>query len=132
MDVRGASAVEPVEKMREVDADFEFTDEQRLLRDQVSRFLDDNVPPGAARPVLDEGIISFDRNLQTANAELGWMGCIIPELYGGAVMICGDLCVIAEELGRSLAPTPPASSVYLATEAIWISGIEDQKQSFLP
>ena len=60
------------------------------------------------------------------------MGCIIPELYGAAVMICGDLCVIAEELGRSLAPTPLASSVYLATEAIWISGIEDQKQSFLP
>ena len=132
MDGRGVSAVELVEKIREVDADFEFTDERRLLRDQALRFRDDNAPPGAARSVLDEGIISFDRNLQTANAELGWMGCIIPELYGGAVMICGDLCVIAEELGRSLAPTPLASSVYLATEAIWNSGTEDQKQDFLP
>tara|TARA_B100000676_G_scaffold39280_1_gene37157 strand:- start:1159 stop:1275 length:117 start_codon:yes stop_codon:yes gene_type:complete len=37
-----------------------------------------------------------------------------------------------EELGRSLAPTPFASSVHLATEAIWIAGTEDQKQDFLP
>ena len=60
------------------------------------------------------------------------MGCIIPELYGGAFMIWGDLCFIMEELGRSLAPTPFASSVHLATEAIWIADTEDQKQDFLP
>ena len=47
----------------EVDADFEFTDEQRLLRDQALRFLDDNAPSGAAGAALNDGIISFDRNL---------------------------------------------------------------------
>ena len=78
MDGRGILAVEPVEKIREVDADFEFTDEQRLLRDQALRFFDDNAPAGVARSVLDDGIISFDRNLQTVIAEGGRMGCIIP------------------------------------------------------
>ena len=60
------------------------------------------------------------------------MGCIIPELYGAAVIIWGDLCVIVEELGRSPASTPFASSVYLETEVIWIAGTEEQKQDFLP
>ena len=63
MDRRGVSAVELVEKIGEVDADFEFTDEQRRLRDQALRFLDDNAPPGAAPAALNDGIVSFDRNL---------------------------------------------------------------------
>ena len=47
-------------------------------------------------------------------------------------MIREDLCVIAEELGRSLAPTPFASSVYLATEAPLIAGDEDKMPRYLP
>ena len=43
-----------------------------------------------------------------------------------------DLCVIAEELGSSVAPTPFSSSVYLASEAIINFGDESQKKSFLP
>ena len=121
-----------VEQIREVGVNFEFSDEQRLLRDQARRFLDDNAPPSAARAILDDDETSFDRELWDAIAELGWTGVIIPEEYGGAGMIREDLCVIAEELGRSLAPTPFASSVYLVTEALLIAGSEDQKQEFLP
>jgi alkylation response protein AidB-like acyl-CoA dehydrogenase len=40
--------------------------------------------------------------------------------------------VRAEELGRSLAPTPFSSSVYLATDAILMAGNEAQKQKWLP
>lgn len=111
---------------------FEFSDEQRLLRDQARRFLDDNAPPQAARNILDNGDLSYDRDLWKSIADLGWTGAIVPEEYGGAGMIREDLCVIAEELGRSLAPTPFASSVYLVTEALLIAGNENQKQEYLP
>lgn len=111
---------------------FEFSDDQRLLRDQARRFLDDNSPTRAVRTVLDDETLSYDQELWQSIAELGWTSAIIPEEFGGAGMVREDLCVIAEELGRSLAPTPFASSVYLATEALLIAGSEDQKAEYLP
>ncbi|MEC8775433.1 MAG: hypothetical protein VXX79_11360 [Pseudomonadota bacterium] len=49
-----------------------------------------------------------------------------------AGLIREDLRVIEEESGRSLAPTPFASSVYLATEAPLIAGGEDKMPRYLP
>ncbi|NEV79828.1 acyl-CoA dehydrogenase family protein, partial [Rhodopseudomonas sp. BR0C11] len=43
-----------------------------------------------------------------------------------------ELCVIAEELGRALAPVPFSSTVYLAAEALLLAGSEEQKQKWLP
>jgi NAD(P)-dependent dehydrogenase (short-subunit alcohol dehydrogenase family) len=45
--------------------------------------------------------------------EMGWMGTAIPETHGGAGFGYLELCVLAEELGRSLAPTPFSSTIYL-------------------
>jgi alkylation response protein AidB-like acyl-CoA dehydrogenase len=42
------------------------------------------------------------------------------------------MCVIAEELGRVLAPVPVSSSIYLAAELINAAGTEAQKQAWLP
>ncbi len=111
---------------------FDFSDDQNMLRDQARRFLSDNAAIRSARNVLDDENLSFDRELWEKMAELGWTGTAIPEEFGGAGMCHEDLCVIAEELGRSLAPTPFASSVYLATEAIMLAGSDAQKAEYLP
>lgn len=63
---------------------------------------------------------------------MGWLGAAVPEEYGGAGLGHIGLCVLAEELGRSLAPVPFSSSVYLATEALLIAGSEAQKEELLP
>jgi acyl-CoA dehydrogenase len=63
---------------------------------------------------------------------MGWCGTAIPETYGGAGGNAVDLCVIAEELGRSLAPVPFASTVYLFAEAVMLAGSEAQKAKLLP
>jgi alkylation response protein AidB-like acyl-CoA dehydrogenase len=110
---------------------FDFSDDQRLLREQATRFLDEQASPAAVRAIL-EGDAPYDRTLWSNMAELGWMGTTIPEEYGGVGLSHVDLCVIAEELGRTLAPTPFASSVYLATEAILVAGNADQKTTYLP
>jgi alkylation response protein AidB-like acyl-CoA dehydrogenase len=64
--------------------------------------------------------------------ELGWTATRIPEQYGGLGLGYLELAVIAEELGRSLAPIPFSSSVYLATEALLLAGTQEQKQHYLP
>ena len=108
---------------------FDFSEEQNLLREQARRFLSESAD-GAARGIL-EGDAPFDRDLWRGMAELGWMGTVIPEEYGGIGLSHEDLCVLAEEIGRSLAPTPFSSSVYLATEAILMAGSDDQKSDYL-
>ncbi len=110
---------------------FEFSDELLQLRDQARRFLAEKSPPGLVRRVLD-GAEPYAAALWRDMAEMGWLGAAIPEQYGGAGLGYEGLCVLAEELGRSLAPVPFASSVYLATEAILAAGSEAQKRGWLP
>ena len=111
---------------------FDFSDDQKLLRDQASRFLEEYSSLKKVRAVLENDAVPYDADLWKGMAELGWTGTTIPEEYGGAGLSHEDLCVIAEELGRSLAPTPFSSSLYLAAEALMQAGSEAQKLAWLP
>jgi alkylation response protein AidB-like acyl-CoA dehydrogenase len=110
---------------------FDFSDDQKVLRDQARKFLTAHASLARVRAVLETDQ-PYDRELWRGMVELAWPGTAIPESYGGAGFGYLELCVIAEELGRSLAPTPFASSVYLATEAILLAGGSAQKQRWLP
>jgi alkylation response protein AidB-like acyl-CoA dehydrogenase len=110
---------------------FEFSDEQKQLKDQARRFLEAKCPPSAVRAVL-EGPQPFDRELWRGLAEMGFLGVVIPEAYNGLGAGYLELCVIAEEMGRALAPVPFSSSVFLATEFILAAGTEAQKRAWLP
>src|SRR6201993_4256500 len=110
---------------------FDFSDEQKQLRDEARKFLTEKCPPKAVRAVLD-GKAVYDRELWQGLAEMGFLGVAIPESYGGAGAGHLELCVIAEEMGRALAPVPFSSTVYLAAEALLIAGSGAQKQKWLP
>src|ERR1700710_1469428 len=110
---------------------FEFPDELLQLRDQARRFLADRCPPAVARRILDTGE-PYAADLWREIAEMGWTGAAIPEEYGGVGLGRLAVCVLAEEIGRAVAPVPFSSSVYLATEAIMLFGSEQQKQTWLP
>ena len=110
---------------------FEFSEEQLFIRDQARNFLSQECKLSVVRSVLDSDT-SFDRKLWQKVVGLGWTAMAIPESYGGLGLGYLELCVIAEELGRSLAPIPFSSSVYLATEALKSWGNEEQKQNYLP
>jgi len=110
---------------------FEFSEEQDILRDQAHSYLKDKCPVARVREILD-GDEPYCRELWAGMAELGWLATTIPEVYGGHDLGYLELCVLAEELGRSLAPTPFSSSVYLATEALLLYGSDAQKQDYLP
>src|SRR6202043_111668 len=88
-------------------------------------------PPKAVRVVLD-GMEPYDRALWEGLAEMGFLGVAIPEAFGGTGAGHLELCVIAEEIGRALAPVPFSSTVYLAAEALLLAGTDAQKQKWLP
>lgn len=110
---------------------FEFSEEQNLLREQARGFLNDNCPTRVVRNILD-GDDSYDRELWTKVAEMGWTATVIPEEYDGLGLSYLELSVIAEELGRALAPIPFSSSVYLACEALLAAGSKELKEKWLP
>ncbi len=62
---------------------------------------------------------------------MGFLGVAIPERFGGAGAGYLELCVIAEEMGRALAPVPFASSIYLAAELLMLAGSDAQKAKWL-
>jgi alkylation response protein AidB-like acyl-CoA dehydrogenase len=110
---------------------FDFSAEQIQLRHEARRFLAARCPSAAVHAAL-ESEAGCDRELWAGFAEMGFLGVAIPEAYGGLGLGHLELCVIAEELGRSLAPTPFASSVYLATTFLLAAGSEAQKARWLP
>ena len=110
---------------------FEFSEEQELLREQARGFLTEHCPPTAVRAVL-EGDADYDDALWQKIVEMGWTATVIPEEFGGLGLSYLELVVIAEELGRSVAPVPFSSSVYLATEALMACGSQAQKEKWLP
>ena len=110
---------------------FDFSDDQKLLQRTAREYLDENAPLSVCREVLETPAL-YSEKLWRGAAELGWLGATIPESYGGAGLGRLDVAVIAEEVGRALAPVPMLSSVYLATEAILLAGTDAQKKKYLP
>jgi acyl-CoA dehydrogenase len=111
--------------------DFEFSADQKQLGAEARRFLQAKCPPAAVRAVL-EGPQAYDEALWRGLGEMGFLGIVIPERFGGLGLGYLELCVVAEEFGRALAPVPFSSSVFLATEFLLAAGSEAQQQAWLP
>ena len=105
--------------------------EQAKLAKEAKKFLTKEDALKINRAVMDSDK-TYDQDLWNKIVELGWTGIRIPEEYQGLGLSHLELCVIAEELGRQLAPVPFSSSVYLFTETLIEFGSEEQKQSILP
>ena len=111
---------------------FDFSEDQKFLKNEARKFLDGNCSMASVRGVLDNPARSYDETLWKAVGAQGWMGTAIPEENGGLGLGRMELCVIAEELGRSLAPIPFASTVYFLAEAVLLAGNDAQKAAILP
>jgi alkylation response protein AidB-like acyl-CoA dehydrogenase len=111
---------------------FDYTDDQKALKDEARRFLADVAPLTVARGVLDDPARGHDAALWARIGEQGWCGAAIPEEFGGLGLGYVELCALAEELGRAVAPVPFASSVYLFAEALLAAGTQEQKAELLP
>jgi acyl-CoA dehydrogenase len=97
---------------------FEFSEEQNLLREQARGFLQDNCSMKVVRAAL-EGDEPFNRDLWKKVAEMGWTSTVIPEEYDGLGLSYLELSVIADELGRAVAPLPSLHRSILRQKHSW-------------
>jgi alkylation response protein AidB-like acyl-CoA dehydrogenase len=111
---------------------FDFSDDQKSLKAEARKFLDAHCPSARVRTVLDDAATAYDAALWRAVIGQGWLGAAIPEEFGGLGLGHLELCVLAEELGRAVAPIPFASTVYILAEALMLAGDDAQKSELLP
>jgi butyryl-CoA dehydrogenase len=111
--------------------DFELTDEQRLIRDTAKEFADNEIAPRARD---NDRAGRFDTELVKKMAEMGFIGPILPEEYGGRGIDYRTYGLIVEEIGRadSSARTVVSVNTSLVGSAIAKWGTEEQKQRFIP
>ena len=109
--------------------DFDYSEEQRHLRDEARRFLTAHCPSSIVRTAYHNG---FDRGLWEQIAAQGWLSVAMPEAHGGMGLGRVELAAIAEEIGAALAPLPFGSTLYLFAEAVMMAGSETQRAAILP
>jgi len=111
--------------------DFEFSEDQELLRATVQRFLAERAPISYVRSILDDERGTTD-DVWSGLAALGVTGLLVPEAYGGAGMGMVDMAVVLEELGRAVYPGPFTSSAVGAVSLIVRAGSADDHADLLP
>ena len=111
--------------------DFEFSEDQELLRATVQRFLAERAPISYVRSMLDDERGTTD-DVWSSLAALGVTGLLVPEAYGGAGMGMVDMAVVLEELGRAVHPGPFTSSAVGAVSLILLAGSTDDHADLLP
>jgi alkylation response protein AidB-like acyl-CoA dehydrogenase len=110
---------------------FELDEEQVMLKASARDFLQQECPKKLVRAIMEDEK-GYSPELWKKIADLGWLGLVFPEEYGGVGSSFLDLTVLMEECGRALLPGPFISTVVLAGRPIAAFGSENQKQQFLP
>ena len=111
--------------------DFTHSEEQEMLKTAARDFLEKECTESVIREV-EAGDMGYSPELWRKIADLGWLGLILPEQYGGSGGSFQDLTVLYEEIGRAMLPGPHLSTVVLCGETILAAGTDQQKADLLP
>ena len=111
--------------------DFELTEEERMLKSTVARFVDRDVIPLA--PEIDDQERFPEENFR-AMADMGLFGISIPEAYGGSDAGFFSCVLVMEELMRGCVSTGNTYGAHaiLCAENIYRNGNDAQRQKYLP
>ena len=111
--------------------DLKLNEDQTMMKKVATDFVKSEAPSYVITDWFQRKI-AFIPELYKKTAEVGWLGMMLPEEYGGGGVSCTDCAVVFEELGRGPLPGPYFSSGVLATEIILAGGAAAQKKTLLP
>ncbi len=109
----------------------DFTEEQQMLQTAARDFFEKEFPKTLVKQ-MEEDLKGYSPAVWKKMAELGWVGLIIPEEYGGSGFTYLDLIVLLEEMGRACFTGPFFSTAVLSTLPILAAGSAELKKEFLP
>lgn len=111
--------------------EFNFTEEQLMLRDMVREFTNNEIKPIASKIDQEERI---PPELIKKIAELGLLGAAFPTEYGGGGFGEVGYCLMQEEIGRGCLSTATFIGAHqsIGTNTIYIGGSEELKKKYIP
>ena len=111
--------------------DFSFSEEQKSIQEVIKQLLGDLVTDESLRVLKKEGKW-FHEKAWKQLADAGMLGLAIPEEYGGGAMGLTELCLLLQEVGRTVAPIPALPMLVSAVLPLVEFGTEPQKRRLLP
>ncbi len=111
--------------------DLNISEEQTALREMVRGLCVEHSPPAAVRRMEDDPK-GYTDEFWKQQGQLGLLGLLIPEAYGGSEQSLLEAALVYAEFGRALAPSPHFPSAVLGAGALLAAGSEQQKQAWLP
>ena len=110
--------------------DFSFSEDQNSIRELVKQVLSDIVTHDSLKALAKDGVWFHERAWkQLAESEM--LGLAIPEEHGGAGMGLTELCILLEQVGRTVAPIPAVETLVSGALPIAAFGTPEQKSRFL-
>ena len=110
---------------------FELTEEQRMIQQNVERFIEDNYDLNT-RVALSSSSPGFSTEYWQSMAELGWLGLPFEEEDGGFGGNQIDVLVVMEQFGRGLVLEPYLASIVMGGGALKRGGTDALKREMLP
>ena len=110
---------------------FDFTEEQVMLRDSVARFIQDDYDFDTRRAIADSDD-GFSREKWQMFAELGWLSIPFAEEHGGFGGNAVDVMVVMEQLGKGLVVEPYLATVLLFGNLLQKGGTETLQAAYIP
>ncbi len=111
--------------------DLSLTEDQEMLKKVASDFVKSQVPAHQMTQWY-KNKDTIQPQLVKKAAELGWLGMMLPEQYGGGGVSAGDCAVVFEALGHGPVPAPLFSSGILSAQIILEACTDEQKEALLP
>jgi alkylation response protein AidB-like acyl-CoA dehydrogenase len=111
--------------------DFSFSEEQQALRELARKILEEQATPDRLREI-EQGEEGIDRDLWRELAKANLLGASLPEAFGGSGFGFFELCLLLEEVGRTVAPLPAWATLAAAALPIARFGSEAQQHAYLP
>src|SRR6266700_988263 len=111
--------------------DLTLSDEQRLLRESVDRFIAETYDADHRKRIASDPL-GFSAAIWKQFADLGWLALPIDEAYGGLGGGAIETGILMEAFGRGLVSEPYLSTVVIGAALISECGSEAQKQALLP
>ena len=110
-----------------------LNEEQTLLQDVAADWAKQRAPITAFRRLRDQGGgPGYDADAWREIAGLGWPGIAVPERHGGSGMGAFEVGVVVEQLGRTLAAQPLASTALVGARALLRAGSAALQAGLLP
>ena len=110
-----------------------LNDEQQMLKDAAKGFLSEQAPVSQLRQLRDsQDANGFSRELWQQMVDMGLVGTLIPEAFGGSQFGQVGMGQISEQAGRNLSVSPLLSTAIIGVSSLLLAGSEEQQAALLP